>query len=62
MSTGEWLTLAGVLVAALSGMYAIIMKSVDGKIADAMNKLKDDRIRELLNENYRLKDGIKDMK
>lgn len=69
MTTSDWIDLGGVLIAALGGMYALIMTGVDRKIAIAFGKMRDEQIKELKDENHRkderiekLKDHIKDMK
>lgn len=69
MKTSDWIALAGVMLAALSGMYAIIMTAVDRKIGIAFGKMRDEQLQELKSANQRkeerieqLKDQIKDMK
>jgi hypothetical protein len=69
MTTLEWVGTAGLMCTIATGAYFIIMNAVDGKIERAMNKLKEEKIQELIRQNERLmaknemlKDGINKLK
>lgn len=69
MTTIEWVGEIGLICTLMSGHYFIIMNGVDGKIDKAMNKMKDDKIQELIRANERLvakndmlKEGLQKMK
>lgn len=69
MTTEEWIGVIGVTCTVAAGAYFIIMSAVDGKIEKALNKIKDERIQELIRANERLvaknemlKEGIGRMK
>lgn len=60
MVLNDYLGIGGLVIALMSGTYFILrsmfMGEVNSKIADAMQKIQDERIAELLRENDRLKD------
>lgn len=62
MTTSDWIGLAGVLITALGGLYAIIMTGVDRKIGIAIGNIRDERLKELLSENQRKDDRIEQLK
>lgn len=69
MSTGDWVGVVGLVGTFATGAYFIIMNAVDGKIEQALNKLKEEKIQELIRANERLvaknemlKEGIGRMK
>lgn len=62
MTTSDWIGLAGVLITALVGLYAIIMTGVDRKIGIAIGNIRDERLKELLSENQRKDDRIEQLK
>lgn len=69
MSIEEWAGVTGIVATFATGAIFIINNLVDGKIEQALNKLKDERIQELIRANERLvaknemlKEGISKMK
>lgn len=69
MSIEEWGVILGIIGGVASGAYFVIMNAVDGRIEQALNKIKDEKIAELIRANERLvaknemlKDGISKMK
>lgn len=59
----------GIIVPLEAAQYFIFMNSVDGKIEKELNRLKDERIAELIRANERLvsknellKEGVRGMK
>lgn len=62
MSAGDWIGVIGIACTVTGAAWFIIMIAVDNKIADALSKLKDERIRELaehLDEEKRKNDYLK---
>jgi hypothetical protein len=69
MTSGDWVGVIGIACTVTGGAWFIIMQAVDNKINDAMGKLKEDKIRDLLHQldqerdkNDYLKEKIKDLK
>lgn len=73
MSVDNWLAIIGIIGACMASLWVMlrkdIMREVQGLINDAMNKIKDDKIKELSealgeerHKNDYLKERIKDLK